>query len=71
MARAEQELGRLRSELDFTSIDDVVSAGLHEFIDALQLRLSRIDAAIQQSFCPTEPAEPFRPLQLQTQSQLQ
>src|SRR5437764_34725 len=30
--RAEQELGRLRSELDFTSIDDIIATGLHQFI---------------------------------------
>ncbi|MGE0605662.1 MAG: alpha-E domain-containing protein [Pirellulales bacterium] len=65
--RAEQELGRLRSELDFTSIDDVVQFGLHEFIDTLQLRLTRIDAAIQESFCAADPVEPFRPTQMQAQ----
>ncbi len=48
--RAEQQLGRLRSELDFTSIDDVISSGLHEFVDVVQDRLNRTGEAIYQSF---------------------
>jgi len=48
--RAEQQLGRLRSELDFTSIDDVIAAGLHEFIDVVQDRLNRTGEAIFQCF---------------------
>src|SRR5262245_1745027 len=48
--RAEQQLGRLRSELDFTSIDDVITAGLHEFIDEVQDRLNKTGEAIYQSF---------------------
>ena len=35
--RAEQELGKLRSGLDFTSIDDIITPGLHEFIDDIQV----------------------------------
>src|SRR5436305_5177362 len=48
--RAEQELGRLRSELDFTSIDDAIDAGLHEFIDDVQTRLNRTGETIYQTF---------------------
>ena len=49
--RAEQELGRLRSELDFTSIDDILQAGLHEFIDGVQRRLNTTGQAIYKSLC--------------------
>ncbi len=48
--RAEQELGRLRSALDFTSIDDIVQAGLHEFIDDVQRRLNSTGEAIHATF---------------------
>jgi uncharacterized alpha-E superfamily protein len=48
--QAEQQLGRLRSELDFTSIDDIIGKGLHEFIDDVQDRLNRTGEAIYQSF---------------------
>jgi uncharacterized alpha-E superfamily protein len=43
---AEQKLGRLRSELDYTSIDDVMHEGFHEFIDRLQIRLNEVGAAL-------------------------
>src|SRR4051812_6664593 len=52
--RAEQELGRLRSELDFTSIDDIIHAGLHEFIDQVQLGLNSTGEAIYKTFCAAD-----------------
>lgn len=65
--RAEQDLGRLRSELDFTSIDDVVQTGLHEFIDDVQSRLNSTDEAIFKTFCAVESAAAHRPVQEQLQ----
>jgi uncharacterized alpha-E superfamily protein len=47
---AEKFLGRLRSELDFMHIDDVIGRGMHEFIDDLQSKLNRVGQAIEQSF---------------------
>ena len=46
---AEQKLGRLRAELDYTSIDDVLNEGFHEFIDRLQMRLNEVGGALQDS----------------------
>jgi len=54
--RAEQELGRLRSELDFTSIDDVITTGLHEFIDDVQTRLNRTGEAVYKTFFTADSA---------------
>jgi uncharacterized alpha-E superfamily protein len=48
--RAEQELGKLRSGLDFTSIDDIIAQGLHEFIDGIQSCLNRVGEAIFNCF---------------------
>lgn len=48
--RSEQLLGRLRSELDYTSIDDVIRQGMHEYIDAFQTRLNQIGSSIHQDF---------------------
>lgn len=48
--QAEQLLGRLRSELDFSRIDDVVDRGMHEFIDDLQQRLNQVGVAICETF---------------------
>lgn len=65
--RAEQELGRVRSELDFTSIDDVIGVGLHEFIDDVQTRLNRTGETIYKTFF-TADATGGRPM-LQEQMQ--
>lgn len=65
--RAEQELGRLRSELDFTSIEDIIHTGLHEFIDIVQLRLNSTGESIHKTFCAAEISAERRPLQEQLQ----
>jgi uncharacterized alpha-E superfamily protein len=66
--RAEQQLGRLRSELDFTSIDDVINSGLHEFIDDVQDRLNHTGEAIYQCFFQLDSASSQSQLQEQRQS---
>jgi uncharacterized alpha-E superfamily protein len=43
---AEQASGRLRSELIYTAIDEVIQEGLHEYIDRLQQRLIQLNGAI-------------------------
>lgn len=61
---AEQYLGKLRYELTFLGIDDVISQGIHEFVDSIQVRLNRIGEEIHDTFFS-------RPSQYQTQSQSQ
>lgn len=39
---AEKRMGRLRSELQYTSIEDIFDEGLHEFIDRIQTRLNDV-----------------------------
>jgi uncharacterized alpha-E superfamily protein len=56
--RAEQLLGRLRAELDFASIEEIVSTGLHEFLDELQGKLNDVGMAIHEAFFALEPV-PF------------
>ena len=51
---AERLLGRLRSELDFTEVDDVIGRGMHEFIDDLQHKLNRVGRAIEETFFRVE-----------------
>jgi uncharacterized alpha-E superfamily protein len=53
--RSEQLLGRLRSDLDYTHVSDVITQGMHEFIDRFQLRLNEIGQAIHADFF-TKPA---------------
>ena len=47
---AEQELGRLRADLEFTSIDDIIGRGMHEFIDDFQTRLNAAGERIYTCF---------------------
>ena len=53
---SEQVLGRLLAELDYTSIDEIITRGLHEYLDAFQTRLNRLDNAIFETFFATSPS---------------
>ncbi|MCA9185348.1 MAG: alpha-E domain-containing protein [Pirellulaceae bacterium] len=50
MNRAEQRLGRLRTEMDYTGIKDIIDFGLHEYIDTFQQRLNQVGDAVYQDF---------------------
>ncbi len=52
---AEQRLGRLRAELDYASIREIIGGGLHEFIDAFQVKLNAVGAAIFETFFALQP----------------
>ena len=52
---AEQRLGRLRAELDYTQIDEIIDQGLHEFIDAFQMQLNQVGDAIHETFFALRP----------------
>jgi uncharacterized alpha-E superfamily protein len=53
--KPEQYLGRLRAELDFLHIDEVMSIGLHEFIDDFQTKLNLAGDAISGLFFEVVP----------------
>ena len=48
--RSEQWMGRVRSQMDYTSVHDLIDQGLHEYIDTFQTQLNRIGAAIDEEF---------------------
>jgi uncharacterized alpha-E superfamily protein len=52
---AEQRLGRLRAELDYADIREIIGGGLHEFIDAFQTKLNAVGAAIHETFFAVQP----------------
>ncbi len=54
---AEQQMGRLRAELDYAAIDEILagSHGLHGFIDHLQGRLNAASDAVHETFFATRP----------------
>lgn len=62
--RAEQLLGQMTSQMNYTSVDDIVNQGLHEFIDGFQIQLNELGNEIHNAFFG-EFSEP------QTQSQTQ
>ncbi len=47
---AEKLLGQLCAELSFQSIEDILTQGLHEFTDHLQMKMNAIDNAVFSSF---------------------
>lgn len=47
---SERTLGRLRSELEYMTIDEVFDTGLHEFLDKLQTRLNTVGEHIYEDF---------------------
>jgi uncharacterized alpha-E superfamily protein len=47
---SEQLMGQLRSQLDFTTIDQILREGLHEFIDGLQVKMNQIGDSLQSDF---------------------
>ncbi len=54
-APAEQHLGRLRAELDFAYIGEIIEHGLHEFIDRFQSKLNWVGEAISETFFGVRP----------------
>jgi uncharacterized alpha-E superfamily protein len=52
---AEQRLGRLRSELDYAQIQEIIAGGLHEFLDAFQTKLNHVGEAIFHTFFALRP----------------
>jgi uncharacterized alpha-E superfamily protein len=53
--KAEQRLGRLRSELDYLHIDEIIDKGLHEFIDNFQQEINVVGEAIFDTFFAHDP----------------
>ncbi len=54
---AERRLGRLRSDLDYANIDELISLGLHEFLDGFQTKLNGVGDAIFDTFFSLRPAD--------------
>jgi uncharacterized alpha-E superfamily protein len=51
----ERSLGKLRSQLDYTTIDDVMQVGLHEFLDNLQIQINSVGESIFETFFALQP----------------
>lgn len=53
---AEKLLGQLCSELSFLTVEEAIAIGLHEYIDALQVKMNQIGASIHETFFAPKPA---------------
>ena len=47
---AERAIGKLRSDLEFTTIEDIKEQGLHEFLDRVQIELNQVGDRIFGTF---------------------
>ena len=47
---AEKSMGELKSRLEFSEINDIISSGLHEYLDTLQLKINHISDLIDSNF---------------------
>jgi uncharacterized alpha-E superfamily protein len=47
---AEQRMGRLCSNMDYTSIRDIIQRGLHEYLDNFQIQLNHVGEAFRDDF---------------------
>ncbi len=47
---SEQQLGRLRAELDYAQVEPILQSGLHEFFDRLQVKMNTIDECVLRDF---------------------
>ena len=66
--RVEQQLGRLRSDLAYANANEIISQGLHEFLDGLQIRMNDISETIAETFFRFGPS-PGEPQPAQDQQQ--
>jgi uncharacterized alpha-E superfamily protein len=73
---AERKLGRLRSELDYAQIAEILRGGLHEFIDDFQVSLNGVGSSVSDNFfamrlIPNQLGSTKSQSQTQTQTQSQ
>lgn len=47
---AEKAIGEMRSRLEYSEVDDIISVGLHEYLDGLQLKINHISDLISENF---------------------
>jgi uncharacterized alpha-E superfamily protein len=51
----ERAFGKLRSDLDYLTIEDIIETGLHEFLDRLQHQMNGISEKICETFFTLQP----------------
>ena len=57
--RAEKSLGRLCADLDYSDIEEVISQGMHEYLDSLQIKINMVGADIHDAFFKLIPSDNY------------
>ena len=57
---AEKLLGQLCSDLSFTTVDEIVKHGLHEYVDDLQTKMNQVSTGIFETFFAIKSPGPAR-----------
>ncbi len=58
----ERKLGKLRSDLDFAEVNEIIDFGLHEYLDGLQAKLNQVGSSIFNQYFALRPVqEPYGP----------
>lgn len=52
---AERSLGRLRAELDYSNIEEVIDSGMHGYLDNFQAKLNTVGEAVYETFFALPP----------------
>lgn len=47
---AQRKIGALRSKLEFDDVNEIMSKGLHEYLDDLQLKINNVSNSINENF---------------------
>jgi uncharacterized alpha-E superfamily protein len=58
---AERLLGELCSELAYSQVDEIIGAGLHEYLDRLQTKMNAVSDGIYETFFAVRVAGPAKP----------
>jgi uncharacterized alpha-E superfamily protein len=53
---AEKSLGRLCADLDYSDIDEVITAGMHDYLDDLQVKINNVGNQLHDSFFKVSPS---------------
>lgn len=56
----ERLLGQLCSDLSFTTLDEILKNGLHEYVDGLQARMNQVSTGIFETFLALKTLQPTR-----------
>jgi len=58
----EKLLGQLCSDLSFAGVEEIISHGLHEYLDDLQTKMNAVGGGIYETFFAFKPPPPKRPM---------